>query len=309
MQNLNTLSVFVKVAEVRSFTEAATLLGLTASGVSKSISRFEKELGVRLFHRTTRAVTLTNDGMSFYERCRHILMEINDAENSLNRTRATLHGRLRVHMPVGFGRRVIVPELVRFIELHPELTVDAELSDRIIDLGYEAFDAAVHIGDIGEDARVIARKLCNLRFVACAAPAYLEKHGEPASPDDLVHHHCLAYAIPQVNRYREWQFEKDGARFAKTVFGRLNLNNAESLLEAAVAGAGIAMISNFIAADSIRSGKLKCILTDYVTTGPVVSAVYLPSKHLSPKVRAFVDFLDDIVAGALVQMECADPLG
>jgi LysR family transcriptional regulator for bpeEF and oprC len=296
MDNLNALTVFAKVAETRSFTTAAQRLGLTASAVSKSISRLEQELGVRLLHRSTRLVSLTNDGASFFDRCRHILAEIDDAESALTLSKATPQGRLRVQVPVGFGRRVVVPELLRFTKQHPGLVVDAELSDRAIDLAYEGIDAAIQIGE-PSDVRLVARKLCTLSFGACASPDYLARHGEPATPEELDRHHCLAYMLPMTGNYREWQFARNGQPFAKTVSGSLNMNNAESLLEAAVAGAGITMISDFIAAEALRTGKLKRILTDYVAPGPPVYVVYLPGRNLSPRVRAFIDFLTEVVAG------------
>ncbi|MFM0501431.1 LysR family transcriptional regulator [Paraburkholderia caffeinilytica] len=294
LENLNALIVFAKVAETRSFTDAARMLGLTASGVSKAITRLEQELGVRLMHRTTRSVSLTNDGSSFFERCSHILSEIEEAEAALNQTQSAPRGRIRVQMPVGFGRRVIVPALPGFIERYPDVVIDGELSDRIVDLGYEGVDVAVFIG-VPADARLIARKLCNLRFVTCASPDYFRVHGEPQTPDDLERFRCLAYVLPQTGRYRDWHFEKNGRTFAKTVSGPLNLNNTESLLEAAISGAGIAMISTFIAADAIRAGKLKVTLRDYATVGPQVSVIYLPNRNLSARVRVFVDFLARLV--------------
>jgi LysR family transcriptional regulator for bpeEF and oprC len=294
LENLNALRVFVRVAETRSFTEAAKRLGLTSSAVSKAITRLEQELNVRLLQRTTRSVGLTNDGASFFDHCLQVLGQIEDAENLLSRATSSPHGRLRVHMPVGFGRRVIMPALSRFIETHPALVVNAELSDRTVDMAYEGIDAAVHIGEPA-DARLIARKLCNLQFVACASPDYLSRHGEPQTPEELDRHHCLAYVLMHTGRYRDWQFVENGRTFAKTVSGRLNVNNAESLLEAAISGVGIAMISNFIAADAIRTGKLRCILNNYVAMGPPVSVLYLPSRNLSPKVRAFIDFLSDLI--------------
>jgi LysR family transcriptional regulator for bpeEF and oprC len=296
VENLNALRVFVRVAETRSFTEAAKRLGLTSSAVSKAITRLEQELNVRLLQRTTRSVGLTNDGASFFEHCVQVLAQIEDAENALNRATSSPHGRLRVHMPVGFGRRVIVPALSRFIQQNPDLVLDAELSDRSVDLAYEGIDAAVHIGELA-DARLIARKLCNLRFVACASPEYLARHGTPKTPEELDQHHCLAYVLMHTGRYRDWQFVKDGKAYPKSVSGRLNINNAESLLEAACSGLGIAMISNFIAADAIRDGRLRCVLTDYVGIGPQVSVVYLPSRNLSPKVRTFVNFLRELIPG------------
>lgn len=296
MENLNAIRVFVRVAETRSFTGAAKRLGLTSSAVSKAITRLEQELNVRLLQRTTRSVGLTNDGASFFDHCQQILGQIDDAETVLSRATSAPHGRLRVHMPVGFGRRVIVPALSTFLDRNPGLVLDAELSDRMVDLAYEGIDAAVQIGEPA-DARLIARRLCNLRFVACASPEYLARHGEPRTPDELDQHHCLAYVMMHTGRYRDWLFMKNGKLEAKTVSGRLNINNAESLLEAASSGLGIAMISNFIAADAVRAGRLRCILNDYVAIGPKVSVVYLPSRNLSPKVRAFVDFLNDLIPG------------
>ncbi|SHH38039.1 LysR family transcriptional regulator [Pollutimonas bauzanensis] len=294
MENLNSLRVFVCVAEARSFTEAAKRLGLTGSAISKAVTRLEKELGVRLLQRTTRSVGLTDDGKSFFEHCQQILMDVEHAENMLSKSTSTAYGRLRLHMPVGFGRRVIMPALPVLLDRHPNLILNVELSDRNVDMAYEGIDAAVYIGEPA-DARLIARKLCNLRFVTCASPEYLARNGEPGTPDDLDHHHCLAYVLLHSGRYREWQFQKDGKVFSKTVSGRLNVNNAETLLEAAMAGLGIAMISNFIAADAIRSGKLRRILTDYTPIGPQVSVIYLPNRNLSPKVRAFVDFLQGLL--------------
>ncbi|MBT2300754.1 LysR family transcriptional regulator [Variovorax paradoxus] len=294
MDNLNALQVFARVAESRSFTLAAERLGLTPSAVSKSVSKLEAELGVRLLHRSTRLVSLTNDGASFFDRCRHILAEIEDAKSALTLSNSVPQGKLRVQMPVGFGRRVVAPALLRFTEQNPGLSVDVELSDRAADLAYEGFDLAIQIGPIA-DTRLVARHLCNLSFAAYASPAYLERHGEPATPDELDRHHCLAYIFPMTGNYRAWQFSKEGRTFAKIVSGGLNMNNAESLLEAAVAGAGITMISNFIAADALRRGQLKRILTDYVAKGPDVHAVYLPGRHLSAKVRIFIDFLLELV--------------
>lgn len=294
MDNLNALQVFARVAESRSFTTAAERLGLTPSAVSKSVSKLERELGVKLLHRSTRQVSLTNDGASFFDRCRNILLEIDDAKRALSLGNVVPQGKLRVQMPVGFGRRVIAPALMRFTEQNPGLVVDVELSDRAIDLAYEGIDLALHIGPVS-DTRLVARHLCNLSFAAYASPEYLARHGEPATPDDLDQHRCLAYIFPMTGNYRAWQFSKGDRSFTKMVSGGLNMNNAESLLEAAVAGAGIVMISNFIAAEALHSGRLKRILTEYVAKGPDVHAVYLPGRHLSAKVRAFIAFLTEVV--------------
>ena len=284
----------MRVAESRSFTVAARRLGISASGVSKSLARLEEDLGVRLVNRTTRKVSLTEDGVVFFERCRQVLADLDEAETTLTRARIEPRGKLRVQMPIGFGGRVVVPALAQFMARYPELTVDIELSDRVPDLAEEGLDAAVRIGELG-DVRLIARNLCPIHFVTCAAPEYLRLHGEPQTPDDLDGHRCLAYVYPQTGRYRDWQFAQDGKRFSKMVSGRINVNNAESLLELAVAGAGIATMGTFIAAEAIASGKLRIILADYVAPGPLASVVYLPSRHLSPRVRTFVEFLADCI--------------
>lgn len=284
------ISIFVRVADARSFTEAARRLGISPSAASKAITRLEDRLGVRLVYRTTRSVSLTDDGTAFYERCRHILGELEDAEAALTRRRAKPRGRLRIQMPVGFGQRILAPLMAQFMELNPELVVDAELSDRIADLADEGLDVVVRIGDLG-DSRSIARRLCDLRFVTVASPGYIERFGEPKTPDDLERHRCLAYYLPQFNRYRDWNFTSNGSRFSKSLTGSFNINNAHALLDTAIAGVGIANLSTFIVHDAVRAGLLRVVLRDYVSVGPTVWVVYLERRHLSPRVQAFVDFL------------------
>lgn len=295
MENLNALVVFVRVAEARSFTAAAERLGLTASAVSKAITRLEKELGVRLLHRSTRLVNLTNDGAGFFEHCRDILTSVEDAERAVTLAKASPHGRLRIQVPVGFGRRVVMPALRQLSQRHPALKVDAELSDRVADLAYEGFDAAVQIGQASGDL-LVAREICRLRFTALASPDYLAQHGEPRTPDDLDQHNCLAYVSPLTGGYRPWEFSRDGQTFSRRVSGRLNVNHADSLVEAASAGMGIVMVSNFIAADAVRRGLLKPILTDFVAPGPRVYLVHLPTRVVSLKLRALMEALDEAVA-------------
>jgi len=294
MDKLTALAAFVRVAETRSFTAAAQRLGMTASGVSRAIARLEERLGVRLVNRTTRSVSLTDDGTGFLDRCRQILAEMDDAEGALTRASLSPRGRLRIQAPPGFGRRILLPALAEFLARHPDLTVDMELSHRVVDLAEESIDAAVGIDPLG-DSRMIARKLCDTTFVACASPEYLSRHGEPRTPADLAQHRCLNYVFPHTGRYREWEFEEAGARAARAPPGRLNINDVEALLEAAVAGLGIIHLSTFLAAEAVQSGRLRLVLREYATLGPTLSVVYLQSRHLSPRVRAFVDFLGEIV--------------
>src|SRR3974390_2658142 len=294
MHNLNALTVFVRVGEARSFTLAARRIGITPSAASKSVSRLERELGMRLVNRSTRTVSLTDDGASFFVRCRQILADIEEAQIVLTRASTVPRGKLRVQIPVGFGRRVIVPALADFIALYPEMIVDIELSDRGVDLAEEGLDAVVRIGDL-PDSRLIARKLCETYFVTCAAPEYLRRHGEPKTPDDLEKHRCLTYVTPQTGHITHWRFAHKGRTFSKTINGILNMNNVEAILDVAIAGAGIATLSNFVVADAIRAGKLKLILRDYIARESVISIVYLPSRQMSLRMKAFVSFLNDLL--------------
>jgi LysR family transcriptional regulator for bpeEF and oprC len=294
IENLSSIAAFVRVAETRSFQSAANQLGMSGPAVSKSIAKLERHLDAKLFHRTTRSVALTDDGQAFLERCRRILEDVQEAEELLTSRRLTPRGRLRVQMPLGFGRLVVLPMLPRFLSSYPDLAVDVDLSDRIVDFADEGLDLAVRIGEIA-DSRVIARKIYDIRFVTCASPAYLAQHGTPRKPEDLAKHQCLPYWMPQVGRHREWPFAHQGVRFSVAVSGKLNINNSEALIDAAINGEGIVSVATFLAAEAVNAGKLKVVMRDFVTLGPPVSAVYLPSRHLSARVRAFLDFLAAVV--------------
>lgn len=290
MRDLNALRVFVRVAQLRSFKDAAASLGLTSSAISKSITRLEAEVGVGLLQRTTRSVGLTEDGAIFFDNCKQILGEIEQAELQLNRATGGPFGRLRIHMTEGFGRRVVFPILGEFLKQHPNLTMTVELSDRAVDIAGEGFDVDIRIGDVG-DSRLVARLLGHLTFVVCASPEYLMRHGEPKTPDELDRHNCMAYSQIHSGRLREWQFKKGGKTFGKTVAGTLHASNSEALLIAAMSGLGIVSVSQFIADEAVQSGKVVPVLADYVALGPPVYAVYLKGQHISPKVKAFVSFL------------------
>ena len=296
-ESLQGIHVFVRVAETRSFTAAARKLGMSTSGASKAIARLEERLGVRLVQRTTRSVGLTEDGNAFFERCRHILGELEEAETAVTRTRANAKGRLRVHMPVAFGELIFAPLAARFAEANPELVLDVELSDRTPDLAEEGLDAAVRIGELG-DSRLIARRLCELRFVTLAAPRYLERYGAPGTPDDLDRHRCLMFYVPHTHRYRGWRFLCGGVPAVRTPPATLNFNNAYALVRAAIVGAGIANLSAYIARDAIANGQLRTLLCEYECPGPAVWLVYLERRHLSPRLQALAKFLAEHVRQA-----------
>jgi LysR family transcriptional regulator for bpeEF and oprC len=188
-----------------------------------------------------------------------------------------------------------VPVLARFAQTYPELTLDVEFSSRVVDLAEEGVDVLVHIGPL-TDRRLVARKLCEMRYVTVASSRYLERYGEPKTPADLVHHQCLGHHIPYTNRYRDWEFACSGERISKALSGNLNLNDGAALLAAAIEGAGIATVATFLAADALRSGHLKIVLRDYIAAGPPVWIAYLDRRHLSGRIRAFVSFVASEVA-------------
>lgn len=291
--DFNSLRIFVQVAQTHSLSAAAAALELTPSTVSKAMTRMEAELGVRLLHRTTRSVHLTAEGMDLLARCRVVLQELDDAAAALSSARSAPQGRLRALAPIGFGRQVVVPALLEFRRRYPAVVLDVELSDRRPDMAHEGLDVAVSVGPPA-DAGLVAHFLGRYRLLACAAPAYLTAHGEPRTPADLAQHQCLAFAYPQSQHYREWRFTKDGHTFTQAVAGSLNINHAQSLMEFAIAGAGIIQVSTFVTAQALREGTLQPVLADYASLGPEIYVAYPPNRNQSARVRAFIEYLQEI---------------
>ncbi len=291
-ETLQGIEIFVRLAEAHSLTAVGRRLGISASGASKGLSRLERRLGVRLVNRTTRKISFTDEGVMFLEHCRRILQELEEAENAITQRRATPRGHMRIQMPVGFGCRVVAPLLSRFADLYPELIIDAELSNRVGDLAEEGLDAVFRIGS-PSDARLVARKLCDLRYVTAASPSYIKRYGEPRTPEDLSRHRCLNVYFPHVHRYRKWYFASGGKRFSLSVPGHLNFSDGQALLDAAIDGQGIINLTSFVVADTIKSGSLKLVLRDYISIGASVNIVYLPQRNLSLRIRALIDFMTD----------------
>lgn len=296
--DVQSITIFVKVAETGSLTEAANQLDMTPSGVSKSLRRLEENLNVRLVTRTTRHVNLTEEGRMLLDQFRQILSDIEGVKILLENRLARPNGRLRLQVPVGLGRRVIIPLMVAFTRQFAEISVDVETSDRYADPAEEGIDATIRIGEPTNNY-LIARKLGEIQFQAVASPGYIRRHGEPQTPDDLVHHQCLSYYIPQNGRYREWHFRKDGQEIVRSFPGQLNVNNAQSLMQAAIEGGGIALVSKMVVSDAIRTGQLKPLLREYVSVGPPAWLVYSERRFQLPRVSALVKFLVQNVPKAL----------
>jgi DNA-binding transcriptional LysR family regulator len=288
MDRITGLSVFARVVESSSFAAAARHFGLSPAMASKHILALEERLGARLLNRTTRRVSPTEIGRVFYERATRILADIDDAEQEASALQATPRGLLRVSGPLSFGTRQLAPAIADFLAACPAVEIDVTLSDRVADLVEEGFDLAIRIGRL-VDSSLIARRIAPCLVVACAAPDYLKSHGAPRLPADLAAHNCLGYSYAALRN--EWRFSGPDGTESVRVAGRLNANNGDVLRLAALGGEGIILQPSFLVADDLAAGRLVPILPGYVPDELAIHAVYPHSRHLSVKVRSFVDFL------------------
>jgi len=290
MQDLRTLAIFVKVSERRSFVRAATDLGITQSGVSNAISRLEGQLGVRLLARTTRRVSLTEDGAAFFERCRQVLAELEEAELVLKEARVKPVGRLRIDMPVSFGRLKVVPLLGAFQAQYPDIKLALSFTDRYVDLIEEGIDVSVRFGGL-QDSTLIARRLTQTQFRIVGSPSYFAIHSRPKKPGDLAAHNCLALTLRDTRRAREWRLARDGVENTFIPNGNMSFSDGAALCNAALAGFGLAQLHGYYIDDALKTGELESVLERFRPKIDPIALVYPQTRHLSPKVRAFIDFM------------------
>ena len=289
MENLADIAVFVRVVERGSFTLAAGDLGLSRAAVSKYVSRLEQRLASRLLHRTTRRLALTEAGAALFEASRGALERIEEAEAAVAHLQAAPRGRLRVSGPMSFGLLHLGPALADFLREHPQVSLDVKLDDRFVNLVEDGFDVAVRIGAL-TDSTLVARRVGASRAVACAAPDYLARHGEPETPEDLAGHDCLIYSY--LSTANVWRFTApDGREIPVAVTGNIRINNGIVLRDLAAAGHGILLSPSFYVSEAIRARRLKVILPGFRLPELPIHAVYQQRTHVPPKVRAFVDFL------------------
>ena len=287
MTRFDFLQAFVRVAETGSFSEAARRLGLSKSMVSRQVSALEAELGVRLLHRTTRSLSPTEAGRAYLERCQRILADLDEANQLVTQLQAVPRGRLRVSAPLSFGIGHLSAALPGFLERYPEIELEMNMTDRHVDLVEEGWDVAVRIGRLA-DSSLIVRRLAPIRAVVVAAPAYLERRGTPLAPPELERHDCLIHS----GRTAEWRFvSPEGLAVQVGVHGRFLADNGDVLRVMALAGLGIIQLPSFFLGDDIRAGRLIPLLEGFIAQDVSLHAVYPHGRHLSPKVRAFVDHL------------------
>ncbi|MBA1275890.1 LysR family transcriptional regulator [Stutzerimonas azotifigens] len=284
---LEDLRLFVTTLDQQSFTAAAERLGLSKQYVSRRIQALEAELGVRLLNRTTRRLRPTELGTTLYERAARILDDVSETRELLASQSATARGTLRISAPMTFGTLHLSPILPLFLEEHPLLKVELELNDRPVDLIREGFDMAIR-GGVLEDSTLIAKRLVAIRLVACASPAYLERHAAPQTPEDLQQHRCLLYGH---GRGVEWPFQRDGKPFGVPVSGQLLANNGEVVRDAAIAGLGITLLPTFIVGQALAEGGLVPVLEAYQRPSAAFHAVYPQHRQNSRAVQLFVEFL------------------
>jgi LysR family transcriptional regulator, regulator for bpeEF and oprC len=290
MPDLRTLAIFVKVAERKSFVRAATDLGITQSGVSNAIKRLEDQVGTLLLARTTRRVSLTEDGAAFFERCRQALAAIDEAEHVLKRAQLKPAGTLRIDVPLAFGRIKLVPLLRAFQDDYPEVRLRLTFTDRYIDLIEEGVDVAIRFGAL-QDSSLIARRLTTTQFNAAAAPAYIKKYGRPKTPDELAKHNCLAFASRDTRQTRHWRFSVAGKEITIEPHGTMSFTDGAALCQAAIDGCGIAQLHNYYLDTAFERGTMVPILPNFKPAADPISLVYPQTRHLTPNVRAFVDFM------------------
>ena len=286
MDSFSGLESFVRAADLLSFAEAGRALGISASAVGKNVARLEQQLGLRLFHRTTRQVRLTQEGSLFHERCRRILDELHDARAAMQAAAEAPRGRLRVSLPT-IGYRFLLPVLPEFQARYPEVELDLDFNDHLVDVVEAGLDVVIRSGELA-DSRLVARRLGPFRFILAASPAYLAERGVPLTPADLAGHSSLRYRFLNSGKLEEWMLPGLPAMPIALV-----CNNMEAMLGAAVSGLGLAYMPDFLARDALARGELQQVLAEQLTHSGQFSALWLSSRQLSPKVRAFVDFASE----------------
>jgi len=288
MDKYEEMRVFTAVAEAGSFVAAADTLGISKAATSRHVSDLEQRLQTRLMHRTTRKLSLTQEGEVFLARCRDILASIEASEAEISTRSGSASGLLKLSVPVSFGVKHLAPLWSEFLQLHPRVLLDVQLADRVVDLVEEGFDLAVRIARLPESS-LVSRKLASTRLVLCAAPHYLQRRGTPRHPSELAQHDVLAYSL--LTTGEQWQFTGPEGLVPVKIRPRMWTNNGDTCLAAALSGTGMVLQPDFLLADELASGRLVEVLPQYRSIELGIYAVYPTRKFVSPKVRALLEFL------------------
>jgi DNA-binding transcriptional LysR family regulator len=290
MERLVEMMAFAKVVETRSFSAAAVALKTSKSLVSKQVSNLEAALGVRLLNRTTRRMSLTEIGAAYYEHCSRISQEIDAAAETVTQLQVEPRGVLRITSPVIFASLHLAPAMQSFMRRYEEVEIELNATDRPVDIVEEGYDLAIRITDHPAPT-MVARRIAPVRWVTCASPEYLERHGTPTTLQDLAQHQCLVYqGIPTLRS--GWRYQNGGREVSLSVNGKCRVNNSEVLLQLALGGMGIVLFPTYVLGQYLKDGRLRQILPDFEANPDMgMHAIYLPNRYMQPKVRAFIDHL------------------
>lgn len=293
MDRLHGILVFLSVVETRNFSETARGMGVSASAVSAAVQRLEQKLAVRLLNRTTRSVSPTPEGLEFYKRCKPIIADLEQAEITVGRSGRLPSGHLRIGMPSALGRMWVIPQLPKFAQAFPSISLEIVIEDFLSTSDRAGLDAAIQVGELAS-SRKIARKLATVDYVTCAAPRYIASHGHPKFPADLKEHVCLSYRRPRNGRIRQWRFTRGSKVDTINPSGAIVLNSGEALISAAAAGLGLVQVAEYYARPDLASGSLVEVLNEFKTPAYDISVVFQQRKNISPRLRVFVDFLVEL---------------
>jgi len=292
---LQAMEVFVQVVDAGSFTRAAETLQLPKATVSTLVQSLETALSAKLLHRTTRLVTVTTDGAAYYERCVRILADVRDADESLSRTRLSPSGRLRVDMPTGLASEVVIPALPGFFERYPDIMLELGSTDRPVDLVEEGVYCAIRGGELF-DTNLIARRVGVINFLTAASPAYLERYGTPTHPRDLERHRCVNYFSTKTGKISDWDFRRGDERIDIPMHGVIALNDSNAYVHAGLAGLGVIQMTDYLLLQHVAAGRMVQLLPDWTSDPIPVHIVYPQNRHLSAKVRVFVEWVSELLA-------------
>ena len=295
VDKLNAMAIFVRVVERGSFSAVAREMQTSQPTISKVLKALETRLGGKLITRSTRQLCLTDEGLRYYNECRRILSAVDAAEHSFQSGRERIAGHLRIGSSVSFGRLQIAPRLAQFLERHPNVEIDLQLSDQNQDLVSEGLDVTFRIGELN-DSGLIARRIGTTHRVTVAAPAYLKKYGQPHSPAELNGHNCLQFNL--LNSQNLWVFEKNNQRHDVRIKGNAQSNNSEAIREMVLAGMGIALSPVWLFSEDLQAGRVTAILQDYTAQSLPMHAVSPANRRQSARVIAFVDYMSQALASA-----------
>lgn len=296
MDRLESMQMFARVVEVNSFNKAAESLSLPPSTVTRAVKELEGHLGVRLLQRTTRRLSLTPDGSIYYAHCRRLLDELNEVESSFSGSAGQPRGKLRVDMTPSFARNFVIPSAREFLQKYPEIHLAVTVSDRPVDLVQEGIDCVIRAGQLEDSTSLVARRIASFGWMVCATPAYLAQHGVPETLDDLRQHQSVQYLLGRTGRAMPWQFVENGESVSVEMPGRLAVNDTTTYVAAGLEGLGLICTAGYLVRPHVESGALVQVLANYALPRIPISILYPQNRHLSPAVRAFMDWITEMMA-------------